>query len=84
MLNAVNLLPTILTKPKWHIFLDANSCNRRHATAEILKIETDATFSCQTQDVVNTRSRALAVNYMFFDVVVLLVLIYLIISMIWL
>ena len=33
--NAVNLLPTILTKPKWHIFLDANSWNRRHATAEI-------------------------------------------------
>lgn len=49
-----------------------------------VKIETDATFSCQTQDVVNTRFRALAVTYMFFDVVVLLVLIYLIISMIWL
>lgn len=49
-----------------------------------VKIETDATFSCQTQDVVNTRFRALAINYMFFDVAVLLVLIYLIISMIWL
>ena len=38
-----------------------------------VKIETDATFSCQAQDVVNTRFRALAVNYMFFVVVVVVV-----------
>ena len=65
-------------------FLEPTPCNCGNISVVATKIETDATFSCQTQDVVNTRFRALAINYMFFDVAVLLVLIYLIISMIWL